>query len=196
MFGVWDLRGCAVYGVHGHFWAAIGESNYGKWGITPFFFSSCGEFVYADEKGKIVARYHMGWWPSRICVVLNLVIMLGYGMIDTVVGGQMLSAISGGRTSIVVGVIVVAVRERICSSLLGGGADFFFHLDSFLAPDGFRPPRPSCLREIWLDPSSCRFIHPHWMRGSILQHFRSIGRQQRDNHSKSTFCLRSLPVST
>ena len=56
-----------------------------------------------------MARYHMGWWPSRICVVLNLVIMLGYGMIDTVVGGQMLSAISGGSTSIVVGVIIVAV---------------------------------------------------------------------------------------
>lgn len=27
----------------------------------------------------------MGWWPSRICVILNLVIMLGYGMIDCVV---------------------------------------------------------------------------------------------------------------
>ncbi|KAF2770315.1 putative vitamin B6 transporter [Teratosphaeria nubilosa] len=57
----------------------------------------------------ILARYTMGWWPSRICVLLNLVIMLGYGMIDTVVGGQMLSYIAGGDISVVAGILVIAV---------------------------------------------------------------------------------------
>ncbi|KAK4501611.1 hypothetical protein PRZ48_007420 [Zasmidium cellare] len=51
----------------------------------------------------------MGWWPSRICALLNLVIMFGYGMIDTVVGGQMLSAVANGDVSIAVGVVIVAV---------------------------------------------------------------------------------------
>lgn len=52
----------------------------------------------------------MGWWPSRLVVVLNLIIMVGYGMIDCVVGGQMISAVAGGQNlSIVVGVIIVAV---------------------------------------------------------------------------------------
>ncbi|KAI5365053.1 Putative purine-cytosine permease [Septoria linicola] len=63
----------------------------------------------SGNRTMIIARYSMGWWPSRICVVLNLVIMLGYGMIDCVVGGQMLSAIAGGNVSVIVGVIIVAV---------------------------------------------------------------------------------------
>lgn len=55
----------------------------------------------------------MGWWPSRICVALNLVIMLGYGMIDCVIGGQILSAVADNNMSVVVGVIIVAVRSSL-----------------------------------------------------------------------------------
>lgn len=52
----------------------------------------------------------MGWWPTKICVLLNLVILLGYAMIDAVVAGQMLSAVSSHESlSVVVGIIVVAV---------------------------------------------------------------------------------------
>jgi purine-cytosine permease-like protein len=36
----------------------------------------------------------MGWWPSKIIVLLNIVQMVGYGLIDCVVGGQILSAVS------------------------------------------------------------------------------------------------------
>ncbi|KAH9826741.1 glycoside hydrolase/deacetylase [Teratosphaeria destructans] len=68
--------------------------------------------TFGPESGcrtMILARYTMGWWPSRICVLLNLVIMLGYGMIDTVVGGQMLSYIAGGDISVVAGILVIAI---------------------------------------------------------------------------------------
>lgn len=51
----------------------------------------------------------MGYWPSKLCSLLNIVIMLGYGMIDCLVGGQLLSAVAGGRLSVVVGVIIIAV---------------------------------------------------------------------------------------
>jgi purine-cytosine permease-like protein len=34
--------------------------------------------------------------------------MLGYGMIDCLVGGQVLSAVAGGNISVVAGVIIVA----------------------------------------------------------------------------------------
>jgi purine-cytosine permease-like protein len=50
----------------------------------------------------------MGYWPSKICALLNIVIMIGYGMIDCIIGGQLLSAVSGGSMSIVVGIIIVA----------------------------------------------------------------------------------------
>ena len=52
----------------------------------------------------------MGWWPSKLIVLLNLVVFLGYALIDCVVGGQILSAVSPhGSMSVVVGIIIVAV---------------------------------------------------------------------------------------
>jgi purine-cytosine permease-like protein len=50
----------------------------------------------------------MGYYPSKIACFLNIVIMLGYGMIDCLVGGQILSAVAGGSISVVAGVIIVA----------------------------------------------------------------------------------------
>ncbi len=35
----------------------------------------------------VVARYTMGYWPSKLCVVLNIVIEVGYGLIDCLVAG-------------------------------------------------------------------------------------------------------------
>lgn len=39
--------------------------------------------------------------------------MVGYGLIDCVIGGQMLSAVSGGSMSIVVGIIIVALISLV-----------------------------------------------------------------------------------
>lgn len=55
----------------------------------------------------------MGYWPSKICCLLNIVIMVGYGLIDCVIGGQILSAVSGGSMSIVVGIIIVALISLV-----------------------------------------------------------------------------------
>lgn len=55
----------------------------------------------------------MGYWPSKLCCLLNIVIMVGYGLIDCVIGGQILSAVSGGSMTIVVGIIIVALISLI-----------------------------------------------------------------------------------
>lgn len=53
---------------------------------------------------QIVARYTMGWWPSKLVVLLNIIVLLGYALIDCVVAGQILSAVSpNGSMSVVVG---------------------------------------------------------------------------------------------
>jgi purine-cytosine permease-like protein len=57
---------------------------------------------------QVIARYFMGYYPSKIACLLNIVIMLGYGMIDCLVGGQVLSAVANGNISVVAGVIIVA----------------------------------------------------------------------------------------
>ena len=53
---------------------------------------------------QIFARYTMGWWPSKLVVLLNIIVLLGYALIDCVVAGQILSAVSpNGSMSVVVG---------------------------------------------------------------------------------------------
>jgi purine-cytosine permease-like protein len=65
------------------------------------------------DLSKIVARFFMGYWPSKLCCILNVVIMIGYGMIDCVVSGQVLSAVSEGSISIVVGIVIVAIISLV-----------------------------------------------------------------------------------
>lgn len=55
----------------------------------------------------------MGYYVARVCSVLNVVLMIGWGVIDCILAGQMLSAVSGGAVSVVVGVVVVAVVEGV-----------------------------------------------------------------------------------
>lgn len=46
----------------------------------------------------------MGWWPSKLIVILNLIVFLGYSLIGMVIAGQILSAVSSqGSMSVVVG---------------------------------------------------------------------------------------------
>lgn len=63
----------------------------------------------SGNRTLVVARYTMGWWPSRLAVLLNIVIMLGYGLIDSLLCGQILSAVAGGTMTVIVGTIVASV---------------------------------------------------------------------------------------
>lgn len=58
----------------------------------------------------IFTRFIMGWWPSKLIVILTLIILLGYSLLDIVIAGQILSAVSTNASlSIVVGIIITAV---------------------------------------------------------------------------------------
>ncbi|KAL8764764.1 MAG: hypothetical protein Q9209_007895 [Squamulea sp. 1 TL-2023] len=64
----------------------------------------------SGNRTLIFARYTFGWYPSKLLVILNLIVLLGYSMIDLVIAGQILSAVSvNDSMSIVVGIIVVAI---------------------------------------------------------------------------------------
>lgn len=61
----------------------------------------------------------MGWWPSKIIVLLNIIQMIGYCLIDCVVGGQILSAVSPNyRVSVAVGMLKLAFLIRFLSDLI------------------------------------------------------------------------------
>jgi purine-cytosine permease-like protein len=55
----------------------------------------------------------MGYWPAKLPTLLNVVLMVGYTTIDCIIGGQVLSAVSGGSMTILVGVVVVALMTWV-----------------------------------------------------------------------------------
>lgn len=64
----------------------------------------------SGNRTLIFARYTFGWYPSKLLVILDLIVLLGYSMIDLVIAGQILSAVSAhGSMSVVVGIIVIAI---------------------------------------------------------------------------------------
>lgn len=64
----------------------------------------------SGNRTMVFARYSMGWYPAKIIVILNIVVLLGYSLLDAVIAGQMLSAVSGtSNLNIVVGIVIVAV---------------------------------------------------------------------------------------
>lgn len=58
-----------------------------------------------------MTRYFMGYYPAMVCVVLNVLVNLTYGMLNSVVGGQILSKVSGGNVSVIVGIVVVSLAS-------------------------------------------------------------------------------------
>jgi purine-cytosine permease-like protein len=63
----------------------------------------------SGNRSMIISRYFMGWWPSKLVTILNIIVLLGYALIDCVVAGQVLSAVSGNTMSVVVGIIITAI---------------------------------------------------------------------------------------
>lgn len=72
----------------------------------------------------------MGYWPSKIPCFLNIVLMVGYCVIDMIIGGQMLSAVSGSNLSIAVGIIVVGLVSWVVAVF---GMALFHHYERFVA---------------------------------------------------------------
>lgn len=70
---------------------------------------TCQPVYRWTNANQVVARYFMGYYPSKICALLNIVIMLGYGMVDSIVGGQVLSAVAGNNMTVSVGVVIVVI---------------------------------------------------------------------------------------
>ncbi|RMY46791.1 hypothetical protein D0865_09063 [Hortaea werneckii] len=80
----------------------------------------------------VFARYSMGFYPSKIIVILNLIVLLGYSLIDTVVAGQILSAVSpNGSMSVIVGIIITAVIAW-CITTFGYGVFHYYERYAWL----------------------------------------------------------------
>ena len=60
-----------------------------------------------------ISRYSLGYYPSSIIALLNVIEQLGWASVNCITGGLALNAVSDGHVSIAVGVVIIA-----CVSLL------------------------------------------------------------------------------
>jgi len=51
----------------------------------------------------------MGYWPSKIAALCNIVQQVGFGTIGCIITGQMITAVNGGGLSLVVGCVIAAL---------------------------------------------------------------------------------------
>jgi purine-cytosine permease-like protein len=68
----------------------------------------------------------------KICVLLNLVVLIGYSMIDAVVAGQILSAVSpNGSLTVEVGIVITAIVTWLVTTF---GIKIFLHYERSVVP--------------------------------------------------------------
>ncbi|GES61435.1 nucleoside transporter [Aspergillus terreus] len=63
----------------------------------------------SGNRTLVVTRYFLGYYLSKVFYVLNTLTMLGYAMVNGILGGQIIFTVSGGHTGVSVGIIVVSV---------------------------------------------------------------------------------------
>lgn len=61
------------------------------------------------------SRYSFGFWGSKLCSILNIVIAGGFGVVNFVTVGQILSAVSDYTMSVAVGCVIVGVLSYLVS---------------------------------------------------------------------------------
>lgn len=61
------------------------------------------------------SRYSFGFWGAKLCSVLNVIIGGGFAVVNVVITGQMLSAVSNYSMTISVGCVIVAVISYVVS---------------------------------------------------------------------------------
>ena len=60
----------------------------------------------------------MGWYPAKAVAFLNVIEQLGWSSVGCITGGLALSAVSDGRLSLILGVVIIAVAG-LCVSFIG-----------------------------------------------------------------------------
>lgn len=61
------------------------------------------------------SRYSFGFWGAKLCSVLNIIVGGGFAVVNAVVVGQILSAVSDYSMSIAVGCVIIAVISYVLS---------------------------------------------------------------------------------
>ncbi|RLV83905.1 Vitamin B6 transporter [Meyerozyma sp. JA9] len=59
------------------------------------------------------ARFLFGWWFVKLVSLVSIIGVMGWSVVNCVVGGQILASVSNGKVPLVVGIIIIAVVSLV-----------------------------------------------------------------------------------
>ncbi|CDO54614.1 hypothetical protein DV495_003310 [Geotrichum candidum] len=57
----------------------------------------------------VLSRFMFGWWPAKLIALLNVITLLGWSVVNSITGGQILAALSDNKVPIEVGIVIITV---------------------------------------------------------------------------------------
>ncbi|CAH2350168.1 vitamin B6 transporter Tpn1p [[Candida] railenensis] len=79
--------------------------------LVPAYTSTMG--AKSGLRQMVSARFLFGWWGVRFIAVVCIVGGVGWSVVNCVLGGQVLSAISSGKLPLEVGIVIIAVISLV-----------------------------------------------------------------------------------
>ncbi|KKY17441.1 putative ncs family nucleoside [Phaeomoniella chlamydospora] len=62
-----------------------------------------------------VSRYAFGIQGAKLCGLLNIIVNIGFGVVNSIVSGQLLRAVSGDTLPLEIGIVIIAVLGTVIS---------------------------------------------------------------------------------
>lgn len=78
----------------------------------------------------VSARFLFGWWFVKFVSLISIIGVVGWSVVNSVVGGQILVSISNGSIPLVVGIIIVAIISLVVAI---GGIKQLLRVEAFLS---------------------------------------------------------------
>lgn len=66
----------------------------------------------------VTARFLFGWWMVKLVAIASIVGVMGWSVVNCIVGGQILNAVSEGKVPLVVSIVIIGVVS-LCISIAG-----------------------------------------------------------------------------
>lgn len=133
----------------------------------------------------------MGYYPVKIAVVLHVLVTIGYGVIDCIIGGQILSAVSDGSMNVVVGIIIVGLVSGIMAVF--GMSIFYWYQRCVFGP--FIWKRLLKTVEMGMASAGHRSLRASRFCGPQIQHNYPLAGRSHHHQCEPAVLLLSLPLS-
>lgn len=57
----------------------------------------------------VLSRFMFGWWPAKLIALLNVISLLGWSVVNSITGGQILAALSNNKVPLEIGIVIITV---------------------------------------------------------------------------------------